>query len=283
MKRTVYFVSESTGITAETLGHSLLAQYEGIEFETNYQPYINSVQRAMELAERFGQITAEEGSRPIVFATMVDREVSEILRGSSCYYMEVLEAFMEGLTDELGVPPTRKVGQSHGLRNLEMYDKRIDTINFAMANDDGLRLDNFAEADVILVGVSRSGKTPTCLYLAMHYGLRAANYPLTPDDFEKDEMPFQLLPFRHKMVALTIDPLRLHKVRETRRPGSDLRVARALPGGAAAGHSHVRAARPARARHHQPVDRGARGAARQDVVNARPGAAARMAARVILG
>jgi regulator of PEP synthase PpsR (kinase-PPPase family) len=220
MKRTVYFVSESTGITAETLGHSLLAQYEGIEFETNYQPYINSVQRAMELAERFGQITAEEGSRPIVFATMVDREVSEILRGSSCYYMEVLEAFMEGLTDEVGVPPTRKVGQSHGLRNLEMYDKRIDTINFAMANDDGMRLDNFAEADVILVGVSRSGKTPTCLYLAMHYGLRAANYPLTPDDFEKDEMPFQLLPFRHKMVALTIDPLRLHKVRETRRPGS---------------------------------------------------------------
>ncbi len=221
MKRSVFFVSESTGITAETLGHSLLAQFEGIAFETSYQPYINNAARALELAERFGQVTAEEGARPIVFATMVDREVGEILRGSSCYYVEVLDAFMDGLSEELGVPPTRKVGQSHGLRNLEMYDKRIDTINFAMANDDGMRLDNFAEADVILMGVSRCGKTPTCLYLAMHHGLRAANYPLTPDDFEKDDIPLQLVPFRHKMFGLTIDPLRLHKVRETRRPGSE--------------------------------------------------------------
>jgi hypothetical protein len=221
VKRSVFFVSESTGITAETLGHSLLAQFEGISFETSYQPYINNATRALELAERFGQLTAEEGARPIVFATMVDHEVSDILRRSSCYYVEVLDAFMGGLSEELGVSPTRKPGQSHGLRNLEMYDKRIDTINFAMANDDGMRLDNFAEADIILMGVSRSGKTPTCLYLAMHYGLRAANYPLTPDDFEKDEIPLQLVPFRHKMFGLTIDPLRLHKVREVRRPGSE--------------------------------------------------------------
>ena len=221
MRRSVFFVSESTGITAETLGHSLLAQFDGVEFETSYQPYINTPERALELAERFGQLTLEDGHRPIVFATMVDREVSDILRGSSCYYIEVFDAFMDGLSGELGLPPTRKPGQSHGLRNLEMYDKRIDTINFAMANDDGIRLDNFAEADMILIGVSRSGKTPTCLYLAMHYGLRAANYPLTEDDFSKDEIPFQLLPFRHKMFALTIDPVRLHKVRETRRPGSE--------------------------------------------------------------
>lgn len=221
MRRSVFFVSESTGITAETLGHSLLSQYDGLSFETSYQPYINTPQRALELAERFGQLTAEDGHRPIVFATMVDREVSEILRGSSCYYIEVFDAFMDGLSGELGLSPTRKPGQSHGLRNLEMYDKRIDTINFAMTNDDGMRLDNFAEADIILMGVSRSGKTPTCLYLAMHYGLRAANYPLTDDDFGKDEIPFQLLPFRHKIFALTIDGARLHRVREARRPGSE--------------------------------------------------------------
>jgi hypothetical protein len=220
LRRSVFFVSESTGITAETLGHSLLSQFDGLHFESSYQPYINTPQRALELAERFGQLTAEDGHRPIVFATMVDREVSEILRGSSCFYIEVFDAFMDGLSAELGMVPTRKPGQSHGLRNLEMYDKRIDTINFAMANDDGMRLDNFAEADVILMGVSRSGKTPTCLYLAMHYGLRAANYPLTDDDFGKDEIPFQILPFRHKIFALTIDAARLHKVREARRPGS---------------------------------------------------------------
>jgi regulator of PEP synthase PpsR (kinase-PPPase family) len=134
--------------------------------------------------------------------------------------MELFDTFVGPLSEELGVPPTRKSGQSHSLKNPNHYDIRIEAINFAMANDDGMRVDNFGRADVILVGVSRSGKTPTCLYLAMHFGLKAANYPLTEEDFEKGRPPDALVPHRSKLFGLTIDPVRLQRIRQERRPNS---------------------------------------------------------------
>ncbi len=220
MKRSVYFVSESTGITAKTVGQSLLSQFEGLEFDSRYVPFVDTPEKALELAQRLGDERLERGLRPIVFATLVDESLRRILKQSFCLYIELFDAFIDPLSAELGMPPTGRPGVAHGLSDQGAYDARIDAINFAMANDDGLRLDKFEEADVILIGVSRSGKTPTCLYLAMNFGLRAANYPLTADDFERDAIPFQLLPFQHKIVGLTIDPLRLHRVREERRPGS---------------------------------------------------------------
>jgi hypothetical protein len=221
MKRTVFFVSESTGITAETMGHSLLSQFDTLDFEQVYMPYINTELRARALTERMQEAAQRDGVRPIVFSTMLDREIAAILRGGNCFYLELFEGFVEPLSQELGVPPSRRSGRSHAITKLSSYTKRIDAINFAMANDDGVHPDNFRRADVVLTGVSRTGKTPTCLYLAMHYGLRSANYPITEEDFTRGDVARLVWDCRHKLFGLTIDPLRLQLIREERRPGSD--------------------------------------------------------------
>jgi regulator of PEP synthase PpsR (kinase-PPPase family) len=220
MKRTVYFVSESTGITAETLGHSLLSQFDSVDFEQVYMPYINTVLRAQALTQRMQEAAERDGVRPIIFATMLDAEIRDVLRRGNCFYLELFEGFIDPLSQELGVAPSRKSGRSHAITKPSSYTKRIDAINFAMTNDDGVRPDNFIHADVVLLGVSRSGKTPTCLYLAMHYGLRSANYPITEEDFERGDVSPQVWACRGKAFALTIDPQRLQRIREERRPGS---------------------------------------------------------------
>lgn len=221
MNRTVFFVSESTGITAETLGHSLLSQFDTIDFDQVYMPYINTAARARALTLRMQEAANRDGVRPVVFATMLNDEIRDILRSGNCFYMELFEAFVNPLSAELGVPPSLQSGRSHAITKPSFYTKRIEAINFAMANDDGIRPDNFHRADVILVGVSRSGKTPTCLYLAMHYGLRSANYPVTEEDFERGDVPQLLYDCQQKLFALTIDPQRLQLVREERLPGSE--------------------------------------------------------------
>ncbi len=220
-RRTVFFVSESTGITAETLGQSLLSQFShSVQFDTVYMPFVNTVERAQELAERLNQVSRDDGVRPIVFATMPEKDIREILSNASCLYIELFDTFIGPLSKELGVGPSGKRGLSHGFSNGDTYEHRMSIINFAMTNDDGARLDKFDQADVILIGVSRSGKTPTCLYLAIHFDIKAANYPLTEEDFETGKLPKVLLDNKEKLIALTIDPLRLHRIREERRPGS---------------------------------------------------------------
>jgi regulator of PEP synthase PpsR (kinase-PPPase family) len=219
-KRTVYFVSESTGITAETMGHSLLSQFDTIDFEQVYMPYINTKARALALTQRMQEATERDGVRPLVFSTMLDDEIRELLKRGNCYFLELFEIFVEPLSAELGLAPSRKSGRSHAITQPSSYTRRIEAINFAMANDDGVRPDNFPRSEVVLTGVSRSGKTPTCLYLAIHYGLRAANYPITEEDFERGGIPPALLACRDKLFGLTIDPQRLQLIREERRPGS---------------------------------------------------------------
>ncbi|MCB1722403.1 MAG: kinase/pyrophosphorylase [Gammaproteobacteria bacterium] len=218
---TVYFVSESTGITAEAYGQSLLSQFDDTRFITRYTPFINTREKAQGLVSEIAHRAEAEGRKPIVFATMADEEINAMLQHAECHYFELFDRFMPDLVGVIGVQPSHKSGVSHGLVNLENYEARIETINYALNNDDGMRLNKFDMADVLLVGVSRSGKTPTCLYLALHFGLRAANYPITPEDFEKGELPDEVLAHKDKIFALTIDPERLAAIRELRRPGSD--------------------------------------------------------------
>jgi regulator of PEP synthase PpsR (kinase-PPPase family) len=220
MQRTVFYVSDSTGITAETVGHSLIAQFEGVDFKTVYMPYIDSGKKARELIAQLRALTERDGVRPIVFGTFVDDGIRALFSADCCLYLELFDTFVGPLSNELGIPPTRKLGRGHALTDPNHYDSRINSIHFAMANDDGMRPDNFDQADVILTGVSRSGKTPTCLYLAMHFSLQAANYPLTEEDFEQGGVPQALLPIRHKLFGLTIDPERLHRIRQERRSNS---------------------------------------------------------------
>jgi hypothetical protein len=217
----VFLVSESTGITAEELAHSLLAQFAGVDFDIQYLPFVNSSEKGDEAAAVIREAQLVSGQRPIVFATLVDEAVSARVRAAPCLYLEVFERFLRPLSEELGREPLRRIGMSHGVGDKQVYDRRLDTINFALSSDDGERLERFREADVVLVGVSRCGKTPACLYLAMHYGMRAANYPLTDEDFARGRLPEALEVVRSKIIALTIAPERLRDVRQARRPNSE--------------------------------------------------------------
>lgn len=217
--RTVFFVSDGTGITAETFGHSVLTQFD-LRFRQIRLPFIDSVDKAHEAARRINDSFQSEGKRPIVFSTLVQAELSDIIRRASGMHMDLIQTFVDPLEQELGIKSTHTVGRSHNIADSTDYKNRIEAINFSLAHDDGQSHKNLALADVILVGVSRSGKTPTSLYLAMQYGIKAANYPLIPDDFERGHLPSGLAPYRGKMFGLSIMPDRLSEVRNERRPGS---------------------------------------------------------------
>ena len=220
--RTVFFVSDGTGITAETLGHSVLTQFEHLRYRPQRLPFIDSADKAREAAARINEAGARDGKRPIVFSTLVDPTVSGALReGTEAFFLEMFETFVEPLERELDLHSTHTIGRSHAIRvNSEDYKNRIEAINFTLAHDDGQSAKGLEGADVILVGVSRSGKTPTSLYLAMQYGVKAANYPLIPEDFERGQLPAALPQYKDKIYGLSISPERLAEVRHERRPNS---------------------------------------------------------------
>jgi [pyruvate, water dikinase]-phosphate phosphotransferase / [pyruvate, water dikinase] kinase len=219
-ERAVFFVSDGTGITSETMGHSILTQFEQIRFRQHRLPFVNSVDKASEAVARINEIAERDGRRPIVFLTLVDAAVSVILRSANAMILDLFESFVEPLEIELGIRSTHTIGRSHNMSDAETYKNRIEAINFALSHDDGQSARNLQSADVILVGVSRSGKTPTSLYLAMQFGIKAANYPLIPEDFERNELPSALPPHRAKLFGLSITPERLAEVRHERRPNS---------------------------------------------------------------
>jgi hypothetical protein len=218
-KRTVIYVSDGTGITAETLGHGLLAQFEGIEFKPLRFPFVDSEDKVRECLVRIGELGQREVLRPIVIMTLTNPDLSRILHQADAFFIDLFDAFIVPLEQELGCRYARAMGRSHGHANPE-YNSRIAAVNFALAHDDGVSDSDLKSADIILVGVSRSGKTPTSLYLSLQFSLRAANYPLIPEDFERDHLPPGLLPYRDKLFGLTIAPEQLHRIRNERRPNS---------------------------------------------------------------
>ncbi|WP_329740544.1 pyruvate, water dikinase regulatory protein [Dyella sp. A6] len=219
MQRTVFFISDSTGITAETIGNSILAQFEDTQFDRHRLPFIDNLHKAENAALRIKTHYAKTGERPIVVNTMADRSLCDIVAASGALMLDVFAPFIGPLEEELGAKRSGAVNRSHGLIDFEKYEARINATNYALSHDDGIDVD-YADADLILVGVSRSGKTPTCLYMALHYGVSAANYPLTDEDLEKLELPARLRPWKDRLFGLTIDADRLAQIREQRRPGS---------------------------------------------------------------
>lgn len=219
VRRLIFFVSDGTGITAETIGHSVLTQFEGIEFESYRIPFVDNEDKARQAAERIRRAGEAAGHRAIVVNTVVDKRIGEILAESGALMLDVFEPFLGPLERELGVPRKPRVGRAHGMTNLTAYERRISATNYALAHDDGMN-PNYEDATVVLVGVSRSGKTPTCLYLALHFGVTAANYPLTEEELEAGRLPPRLSPHRGKLFGLTIDPERLQQIRQSRRPHS---------------------------------------------------------------
>ncbi|MDO8299651.1 pyruvate, water dikinase regulatory protein [Lacisediminimonas sp.] len=217
--RTVFFVSDGTGITAETFGHSVLTQFE-LRFRQIRLPFIDTMEKAHDAVRKINETFDNDGRRPIVFSTLVKADLSMVVRQSKGMHMDLIQTFVEPLEQELGVKSSHTIGRSHNIADSAEYKSRIEAINFSLAHDDGQSHKNLADADVILVGVSRSGKTPTSLYLAMQYGIKAANYPLIPEDFERGRLPGGLIPHKGKIFGLSIAPDRLAEVRNERRPGS---------------------------------------------------------------
>jgi len=216
-ERTVFFLSDQTGVTAETLGHSLLTQFDGQHFRQVTLPFIDSEDKAEDAVRRINNAARDGGHRPIIFSTLVQDEYRTVLRNADGLFLDIFDVFLKPLEEELQQESTHEPGRAHGMSDIESYMKRIEATNFALANDDGGITRNYDMADVILIGVSRSGKTPTCLYLALQYGVYAANFPLTDEEFDSGSLPEFLLKQRQKLVGLTIAPTRLQQIRRERR------------------------------------------------------------------
>ena len=219
IERTVFIISDGTGITAETFSHSVLSQFEGVKFKQVRIPFVDSLERADAVVERINHV-ASGGTQPIAFTTLVNTAFSTRIKTANALFLDLFAGFVEPLEHNLGIRSSHSIGKSHKVANSAQYRNRIDAINYSLAHDDGQFVKGLADADVILVGVSRCGKTPTSLYLAMQYGVKAANFPLIPEDFERAALPATLHPHRSKLFGLTIQPERLAEVRQERRPNS---------------------------------------------------------------
>lgn len=218
-KRSAFFVSDRTGITAEMLGHSMLAQFDGVQFQEVTLPFIDTPEKAHAVVEQINE-ASRVGERSIVISTLVNTEIAGIVGKASALFLDCFEIFISPLEKELGVRASHAIGRTHNVTDFVNYHHRIDSVNYALSHDDGVSTRELSEADIILVGVSRCGKTPTCLYLAMQYGVRAANYPLIPEDFGAKQLPAQVRPLKSRLYGLTIRPQRLQRIRNERRPNS---------------------------------------------------------------
>src|SRR5882757_9255666 len=219
-KRTVFFVSDQTGVTAETMGHSLLTQFEGFTFRQVTLPFVSTVDKAQEVVQKINATATAEGLRPVIFSTLVQEEIREIIRRADGLFLDFFGVFLGPLEQELKVNSSKTQGKAHGMVDLVAYTLRINATNFALSNDDGVTTRDYDRADLILVGVSRSGKTPTCLYMALQYGIFAANFPLADEELEAGKLPNSLLGFRNKLYGLAISAERLQQIRNERRPNS---------------------------------------------------------------
>ncbi|MDH4458864.1 MAG: kinase/pyrophosphorylase [Nevskia sp.] len=219
-QRIVFFVSDGTGITAETLGGTLLTQFEGVEFRKVTLPFINSTDKARVTVNYINHVSATETRRPIVFSTTVNEEVRSILRTASAQFLDLFDSFIAPIEGELGIKSTHAQGRAHGMSDHGRYNARIEAMNFSMEHDDGQSVRDLSRADLILIAPSRCGKTPTTLYLALQHAVFATNFPLTEDDLENLKLPRALRGFESKLFGLTSDPERLQQVRSERRPGS---------------------------------------------------------------
>ncbi|MEP7329426.1 MAG: pyruvate, water dikinase regulatory protein [Betaproteobacteria bacterium] len=220
-RRTVFFLSDRTGITAEMLGNSLLTQFDEIRFHRVTIPFVDSPEKVADAVRQVNETADREGRRPLVISSVVDEAMSEIIRRDArALTLDLFQVFIQPLEAELGTKSSHAAGKSHGIADSHEYFARMEAINFTQTHDDGVSTRDLGKAQVILVGVSRCGKTPTSLYLALQFGIRAANFPLTPDDFTDRKLPASVLPWRNKLFGLTIQPERLRQIREERRPGS---------------------------------------------------------------
>ena len=219
-RRRVFFVSDRTGLTVEALGSSLMTQFGDVDFLRVTLPFIDTIPKAIQVVAQVNEAGRDSGQRPLVFSSIVNDDVRAEINKCHALVLDLFERFIVPLESELGVKSLHAVGRAHSAGNVKDYNHRIEAINYTLAHDDGITHRGLDEADIVLVGVSRSGKTPTCLYMAMQFGIKAANYPLIPEDLDAMRIPPQLTPLKGKVWGLSIGPERLSQIRSERRPDS---------------------------------------------------------------
>lgn len=221
-RRTIFFISDRTAISAETLGQSLLTQFGQLQFYQVTLPFVDTLEKARFAVMQINNAEQQSGVKPIIFSSLINDDIRQMIMTSKGVVFDLFDTFMGRLEEEFSTTSSHTIGRYHGLVNDTVYNFRIDAVNYAMLNDDGASTKEYAKADIILIGVSRAGKTPTCLYLGLQFGIYAANYPLTEENLvNKDgHLPAALVPFRRKLFGLTISPERLFSIRARRRPDS---------------------------------------------------------------
>lgn len=219
--RTLFIISDRTGITLEHLVRTLTTQFDDMCCERVVLPFLDTETKIDAAVREIDAAAREDDAEPVVFSSIVDEEQRARLKKANAQVFDIFDTYLPPLSAAIGLPHSGHVGRSHGIGDPGAYDRRVEAVNFALNFDDGSRFHGLDDADLILIGVSRSGKTPTCLYLAMQYAVRAANYPLTEDDFLLGKLPEPLRVHRDTLFGLTISPERLHRIREERRPGSE--------------------------------------------------------------
>ena len=221
LRRAAFFLSDRTGITVEMLGHSLLRQFEDVPFDEITLPYLDTAQKAAAAVEQINARARTDERRPLAFSTVVNPEIRRILNSASALHLDCFGVFIIPIEAELGIPSSPSTGLSHRVVGTVEHYQRIEAVRYALEHDDGVSRKDWEQADIALLGVSRTGKTPTCLYLALQYGINAANYPLIPEDLNRMMLPAQIRNIRRKLFGFTIEPLRLHQMRSERRPDSE--------------------------------------------------------------
>ena len=221
-RRTIFFISDRTAISAETLGQSLLTQFEQLQFNQVTLPFVDTLEKARFAVMQINNAEQQSGVKPIIFSTLISDDIRQMIMTSKGVVFDFFDTYMGSLEEELRTSSSHTVGRYHGLVDDTVYNFRIDAVNYALYNDDGASTKDYDQADVILIGVSRAGKTPTCLYLGLQFGIYAANYPLTEEDLVNKDgyLPPALANFRRKLFGLTISPERLYNIRARRRPDS---------------------------------------------------------------
>ncbi|AIV08385.1 phosphoenolpyruvate synthase regulatory protein [Vibrio harveyi] len=219
--RDVFYVSDGTAITCETLGHVVLGQFPFIPNEKTF-PFVESEDKVADVIKEIEISYQRDGVKPLVFFSIVVPEIREVLLKAPAYSYDVLESIVQKVEDDIQMAPQPKMQRSRSVsKDSDTYFDRIAAIEYTLAHDDGITLKGLEEADIILLGVSRSGKTPTSLYMAMQFGLRVVNYPFIAEDVKMMRLLPEFEIHRHKLFGLTINPERLNEIRENRLSGSE--------------------------------------------------------------
>ena len=219
-KRSAFFISDSTCITAQHLGRALLTQFEFIHFTQQAYRFVQNPERAQAVTAHINRAAVKDGQPPLIFCTITDPALRAIIQASNCVFFDLFDTFVTKMEQALGAEAIATKGHSHGMTDREQYFERMEAVNFTLNHDDGNAISQLQLADIILLGISRTGKTPTCLYLSLNYSVRAANFPITEDDLEDLKLPKTLAPFRSKLFGLTTSPERLQHIRQQRLPNS---------------------------------------------------------------